>query len=468
MTFRTRVALVASIAVGVAVIALSIAAYFVLSRVLRGEIDESLRSRAAAVMRETHLDRPELAVAPGLAGEVPGQQDGFYFHLVASGSTEATPSVIPGMPVPPIAGATAVAAGEEDEIFSSTTVDDGHFRVYVVQVRSGLALQVARNVGEVDDYLTSAARQLGVLGLVGGGVAAALVWLTARSMLRPLESLTAAVEHAAATQNLQARICSDRADEIGRLSRSVDTLLEVLDGSLQAQRQLVADASHELRTPLTILRTNVEVLARSEPQSLGAADRDALVHALVNQIEEVTDLLHDLTDLAREDNPPEASRLVRLDLLVGDTVERIVPRASDRDVELTLNLRPCTVLGRPDSLERATANILDNAVKWSPPGGRVEVTVSEAGDVAVRDHGPGVSIEDLPHVFERFYRGESSQAIPGTGLGLAIVHKVVAAHGGSADLQNAPGGGAIARMRLPTAAAAGHRTLVQGRGPLAE
>jgi two-component system sensor histidine kinase MprB len=166
------------------------------------------------------------------------------------------------------------------------------------------------------------------------------------------------------------------------------------------------------------------------------------------QLEELTVLVGDLVDLARPgEQPAEEAEDVRLDQLVAQAVERARGHR-DGAVRFRLDASPCVVRGSRARLHRAVSNLLDNAVKWSPPGGAVEVTVRE-GEMAVRDHGPGIPSGDLPHVFDRFYRSPAARGLPGSGLGLAIVRQVADAHGGTVTAEAAEGGGARLRLRLP-------------------
>jgi two-component system sensor histidine kinase MprB len=222
-------------------------------------------------------------------------------------------------------------------------------------------------------------------------------------------------------------------------------MLEALSSSQQAQRQLVADASHELRTPLTSLRTNIEVLSSD---ALPPEDRERLLADVVAQLSELTLLVSDLVDLARGDEPAAVPEDVRLDLLVADAIERARRHAPDKT--FFTELEPSLVEGVPGRLDRAVANLIDNAAKWSPAGGQIEVTV-RGGEVSVRDHGPGIAESDLPHVFDRFYRAPAARGLPGSGLGLAIVRQVAESHGGTIVAERANGGGARMRLTLPVA-----------------
>jgi two-component system sensor histidine kinase MprB len=238
------------------------------------------------------------------------------------------------------------------------------------------------------------------------------------------------------------RIPVEGNDELADLAISFNEMVAALERSLAAQRALVADASHELRTPLTSLRANVEFLLR-EP---GMEAHAPLLGELRDEIEDLGTLVTDLVELARQEGDDEEGVDVRLDELTATVVARAARRAPA--LEFVTDLEPVTVPGRPSRLERAVTNIVDNAVKWSPPGGTVEVSVA-GGEVVVRDHGPGIAAADVPHVFDRFYRSGEAHHLPGSGLGLAIVRQVVEAHGGTVSAEQAPGGGTRLRLWLP-------------------
>jgi two-component system, OmpR family, sensor histidine kinase MprB len=221
-------------------------------------------------------------------------------------------------------------------------------------------------------------------------------------------------------------------------------MLGALEDSARAQRQLVSDASHELRTPLTSLRTNIEVLARDE--ALPEGDREALLRDVTEQLTEMTALIAELVELARGDQAPADPEDVRLDLVTAEAIERT--RRNRPGVTINSTLEESLVRGVPATIERAISNLLDNAAKWSPPGGEVDVRV-DGGDVVVRDHGPGIDADDLPFVFDRFYRAPSARGMPGSGLGLAIVRQVAESHGGTVTAEPAEGGGTRMTLSLP-------------------
>ncbi|MCX5235363.1 HAMP domain-containing histidine kinase [Streptomyces prunicolor] len=291
------------------------------------------------------------------------------------------------------------------------------------------------------------------IGVVGAGAAGLAV---ARAGLRPVDKLTEAVEHVARTEDLTIRIPveEDSDDEVARLSRSFNSMTASLANSRELQQQLIADAGHELRTPLTSLRTNVELLTRSEEtgRPIPPADRKALLASVKAQMTELASLIGDLQELSRS----EGQRGERVQVVsLQDTVEAALRRARLRGPELTItaDVQPWYVHSEPSALERAIVNILDNAVKFSPEGGTIEVQLTR-GVLTVRDHGPGIPADELPHVFDRFWRSPSARALPGSGLGLSIVARTVEQAGGEVTLAHAPGGGTVATVRIPGTAAA--------------
>ena len=262
-------------------------------------------------------------------------------------------------------------------------------------------------------------------------------------MLAPVQRLTRTAEEVSETRDLSRRIEASGTDELSRLAATFNTMLGALEDSARAQRQLVSDASHELRTPLTSLRTNIEVLARD--QAMPAADREQLLRDVTEQLTEMTALIAELVELARGDQAPAEPEDVRLDLVAADAIERT--RRNRPGVSFKPELEESLIRGVPATVERAVSNLLDNAAKWSPPGGEVEVTVRD-GELTVRDHGPGIDEADLPFVFDRFYRAPSARGMPGSGLGLAIVRQVAEAHGGTVVADRADGGGTLMRLTL--------------------
>jgi two-component system sensor histidine kinase MprB len=267
-------------------------------------------------------------------------------------------------------------------------------------------------------------------------------WI-AEKALAPVRRLTKTAEDVARTRDLSVRLDEEGHDEVARLGAAFNEMLVALDRSLTAQRRLVADASHEFRTPLTSLRANAELLERGKVRE---DDQRAVARAVVDQVDELDGLVTDLIELALDGETARRFEDVRLDEIVSGEVDRMRRHAAGARLELAAE--PCTVQGDPERLGRAVANVLGNALKWSPDGGTVEVSVAR-GTVVVRDHGPGIDDADLPLVFERFYRSPAARGMAGSGLGLAIVRHVLDAHGGSAEAANAPDGGAVFTLRFP-------------------
>ena len=433
MSFRTRLALVAAAAVALAVVLASVTTYVVVRDQLRETVDEALQERAEEISR-LPLDRVFFGPGPEL-GEAGG-----YPQLVRSdGETLVRRGATLRLPVDD--RVLEVTRGDSDAFARDANVDGTHVRVLTRPYVPDYALQVARPLTEVDHTLDRIRLFLIIIAAGGVAVAAALGLLVARAALAPVRRLTTATENVTETGDLSERIESGGQDELGRLAVSFNSMLGALEESNKRQRQLVSDASHELRTPLTSLRTNIEVLARD--QSMKPKDREQLLHDVVAELAEMTSLITELVELARGDAQPPEMEEVRLDLLVGALLDRA--RRNAPHVEFDAQLDETTVHGAASTIERAVWNLLDNAAKWSPEGSRVEVKVAD-GEVVVRDHGPGIDEEDLPKVFDRFYRAPAARGRPGSGLGLAIVRQVAEAHGGRVVAENAEGGGTLMRV----------------------
>ena len=357
--------------------------------------------------------------------------------------------------IPIIPDDRLVAAGVSADGYRTIQLNGGAARVYTMHI---IGTQEAVMVALPLSGIASELKQLGVelaLGAVVGIIlAAALGWWVTRTALRPVAQLTEAAERIAREprelRELAHRIdIGKRADkdEVGRLAISFNAMLAAVQDATKKQRQLVADASHELRTPLTSLRMNAEVLDKFD--RLDDVDRKRVINSLLSGIDELTGLVADTMELARGEEPEAAITDVRWDELT----RRVVDRASRHwpQVEFRMNLEPCTIRGVTDRLERAVGNLVNNAAKFSGGVGHVELDLDREGTLTVRDHGPGIPEEDLPHVFNRFYRSAEMRDRPGSGLGLAIVAQVAESHGGSITATNAfPGSGALFTMRIPS------------------
>ena len=343
-----------------------------------------------------------------------------------------------------------VTGRRESAVRTLVTEEGERFRVATVSAGSGQALVLAQPLAPNDRTLEKLGGVLFVFGALGVLTALLAGWLVARNGLRPVRRLTSAVERIAVTEDLTPlRIEGD--DEVARLATAFNQMLLALGASRDRQRRLVADASHELRTPLTSLRTNLDLLRQAEGNTaLSAEARLELLDDVRAQIEELSALVGDLVELARDE--PTTRTVAEVDL--AEVVERAVTRVRRRaqQVSFDVDLEPWSVVGDSSSLERAVTNLLDNAAKWSPSDGTVTVRLAD-GVLVVDDQGSGVAEADRPHVFERFFRSEESRAMPGSGLGLAIVRQVGDRHGGRIEVSQAPAGGARFTLWLPGVAA---------------
>jgi two-component system sensor histidine kinase MprB len=447
VSLRRRMAVTTAVAVGVAVLLAAAVAYGVVRGELRGLVDDQLMEQAQLVQRfEGRLPRERLGGRPprGGFGDMPapperrGGTAGYIQFVPASGDESIRLGAGDALPVDD--EARAVAAGRAGEFLADEEVDGDHVRVLTVPLEGGGAIQFARSLESTDSVLAQLRWVL--LALVAGGIALAALLgrLAATHLVAPVTRVTEAARHIAKTEDLGRRIEVTSQDEVGELATRFNAMLDTLEGSIAAQRQLVADASHELRTPVTSLRTNIEVLAESE---LAPTDRARLIADVQAQAEELSALVADLIELARGDEVAPAAEDVRLDALVSEAIDRA--RRHAPGVEFSAALEPAVVEGMPDRLARAVNNLLDNAARH---GTRVDVSVGPAG-VTVRDDGAGIPEQDLPHIFDRFYRGADTRGRPGTGLGLAIVKQVAEQHGGSVAAQNRPDGGAEFSLHLP-------------------
>jgi two-component system sensor histidine kinase MprB len=463
MSLRLRVTLFFVVVVAAAAVAISWAAYASAYHEARGKVDQALLSRVG--VPGGPVGGPGPVVVAGAPPEEPYTQTGGITVRpdVLTQFVDASGTVYPqfaGSPTLPVDQEDlAIAASGGGPRLRDVVVDGVHYRMLTTQATrvistaasdgpgqateaSLVALQVARDLTETDAFLASMRIRLLLIGGAAVIVAGLVAWLVSHRAVRPVTVLTKAAEHVAETRDLETPIEVGRRDEIGRLAGAFNTMLGALAWSRAQQRRLVADAGHELRTPLTSLRTNIEVLARAS--EMPAADRAELLADARHELEELSDLVGELLDLAA-DAPPEETVPMRLDDIVTEVVERF-QRRTGRAVAVDAEATP--VAGKPGRLARAVANLLDNAGKWAPPDTQVEVTLKR-GRLEVRDHGPGFDPEDLPRVFERFYRSTKARTTAGSGLGLSIVEQVAEEHGGHAFAANADDGGAVVGFEVP-------------------
>ncbi len=445
-SLRARIGVLAATMAALAVILVSGAAYFVVRANVLDALDSNLTERAVATVSSGLTPSQLLMIPP----QALGAADSKLAIILDTGQAYSAQGKASA---PPLGDAeVAVARGEAETSVRTASADGVPYRVVAVPAGSGQALVIAQRLGPTQQVLTS----LTTLPLVGGvGVllAAAAGVAVARTGLRPVDRLTAATERIASTGDLRP-IPVDGSDELARLTRSFNDMLGALAASQEQQRRLVADAGHELRTPLTSMRTNLELLiAANRPGAppLPEQDRAEILTDVQAQVTELSTLVGDLVELARDDAPQVVHEPVELTDVVSRALERARRRAGD--VEFDPVLVPWALVGDSTALERAVLNLLDNAAKWSPPGGRVRVQMRPIDEwsmvLEVADAGPGIADEDLPRVFDRFYRADTSRTMPGSGLGLAIVRQVAVRHGGAVWAGRAPEGGALLVLRLP-------------------
>jgi two-component system sensor histidine kinase MprB len=432
MSLRARVSLVCGLAVFLALLAAALVVYPVADRGLHSQLDNSLVTTASNAPQFAQQLKQKAADDGG------APVDGVLSigdTLLEFISVDALDPPAPSSGLGPLTDEDAqVADGGLRPYFSSTTYQGRAYRTYTAaSLKIGTLVRVARPESAVLAPLERLGLLLAALMLGGALTVAFGARLLAGRVLRPVRALTETVEHVAATQDLAldltGRVDTQGRDEIGRLARSFAAMMAALDGSVQTQRRLVADASHELRTPLTSLTTNLELLA--EEGGLADPQAPALLGSAREQTGELRALINDLVDLARYGRTETHREDVRLDLLAAAVVERAAKHAPHARFESQLD--ECFVHGDPDAIERAIGNLVDNAVKWSPPEGVVRVAVSAGAREAVftvADEGPGIPAVDLPHIFDRFYRSPAARAKPGSGLGLAIVRQIADTHDG--------------------------------------
>ena len=448
LSLRTRVGVLAALVAALAVVLVSVAAFITVRVNIMQTLDANLLQRASAAAQSELADPRQLATIPT---GVLGAGDIRLALLLASGqaiSAEGAASA------PPLGADELEVAKGQDASSTRTATEDGvSYRVVAVQAGPGQALVIAQRLDATQQVLTKLGVALPVVGGIGVVVAAFAGVAIARAGLRPVDRLTAATERVAATGDLRP-IPVEGSDELARLTASFNEMLGALAASQEQQRRLVADAGHELRTPLTSMRTNLELLAaasRPGAPTLPDSERAEILEDVQAQVAELSTLVGDLVELAREDAPLVVHEPLDLTEVVMRALERARRRAGD--VVFEPMLVPWTLIGDSTALERAVLNLLDNAAKWSPPDGRVRVQMRPLDHwsivLEVADAGPGIADEDLPRVFDRFYRAATSRTMPGSGLGLAIVRQVAIRHGGAVWAGRAPEGGALLAMRLP-------------------
>jgi len=446
-SLASRVVLLTTMAVGLAVALVALGAYVTVRMSLESSLDSSLSDRA-------HQASDSIVLAQLTGADIPewvfGASD-VHIYLVDSAGrmgpvgTAGQENLALGKPE------IAVASGGSSQSVRTIRMGTNDYRVAAVPLGQThrYALVLAQNMSTQERALQRMGAVMLLFGLAGVIGAAFAGWGVARNGLRPVRRLTENVEVITRTEDLTP-LPVEGDDEIARLATAFNGMLAALSASRDRQRRLVADAGHELRTPLTSLRTNLDLLLQSDAAGgLDPAARAELLDDVGAQIEEMSNLVGDLVELARDE--PLRRAVEQVDL--AEVVDRAVARARRRGTGLTFEVdsEPWWVTGESASLERAVTNLLDNAVKWSPPGGTVTIRLNH-GTLTVEDEGPGIAESDREHVFERFYRSDESRSMPGSGLGLSIVRQVTERHSGTVRVEESGVGGTRMVMQLPGAA----------------
>jgi two-component system sensor histidine kinase MprB len=456
LTLKARFILVAGGAVAAVALAITAVAFLAIRTDLQNQLRQEVAARADSVR---HLAAQYHGHIPN--GWVPAHSAGFgvltYTQVVTETGDVWAPKGDLGL-LTPSATAIKVAAGQDGSFYSVARINGTRAEVLTEQLAPGLAIQVAEPLTATDQQVATVGATLALLSAVGVVAATLLGWAVARAGLAPVARLAGVAEEVTRTGDPSRRVEVSRRDELGRLAASFNAMLSALQRSLDAQRRLVSDASHELRTPLASLRLNADLLA-AHPE-MPAAERAEVLDRVTQQAAELSRLVASVTDLARGEPPPKDQSRVRLDAVTSEALD-----AARRDwpkTEFDADLAGCTVDGSADRLRVAVRNLLDNAAKFGPPEGPVEVRLAD-GELTVRDHGAGIAPDDLPFVFDRFYRALSSRGAPGAGLGLAVVREIALGHGGEVAAEPARGGGTLMRLTIPICAQVPERLVgVQG------
>ena len=429
MSFRTRVALLVAGVVAIAVAGVAgTFLYFARAKAIES-LDEQLRLRGST--------------AAQIGEKVTGSQDFIRVQELSRIFGKYTPddvllqifdvrgriwaSNVDPLPI----GRRDLAVARRHVGYSIETSEFAGYRMRVLTLplrATGRAVMIARPMDEVDSQMAALWAVSLQIFFIGVGAAGLTGCLVAGRVVRPVRRLQEAATKVAVTQDIDQPISVDRTDEFGKLASSFNEMLSALSRAQEQQRRLVADASHELRTPLTSLRTNLEFILRNELSPEG--ERSEAIDDVLFELDELTGLVAEMVDLATDRHQIDEVAQIQLDELVDAVVQRHRRRTA---IEIELTADSSQILVSPALAERAVSNMIDNAVKWSPPDSKVRVAVL-SGAVIVRDDGPGIPMNERERVFERFYRTEEARSLPGSGLGLSIVRHVADTFGGRARI----------------------------------
>jgi two-component system sensor histidine kinase MprB len=444
VTFRTRVIAATVAAAAIAVIIACFASYFTTRSALFNSVDQSL-VQASKQPLNSHFDDRLIGASSEIV--LPNRE------MLNNSNIPTDPTVM-----------NAAEGKTTAQVIRTITIGNQSYRELVVPLpansilgcsQTGVCQQISTTsaqliVVDVTGQVTELSHLVSTLMLVAAGgllLAFGLGLFLARQALHPLEEVTNEIETVATTNDLQYRLVEGDEDELGRLRRVFNRLLRSVESSQSLQRQLVVDASNELRTPLTSLRTNAQVLSRAS--ELSDEELHQITDDMITQVDELAALVTDLGELARGERSEGSLERLRLDDCVDECVETARTYARIRDITIVVEMETSYVEARHDRLNRAISNLLTNAVKFTPEGGRIAVH-STHGLVSVADSGPGITDDDRQFVFDRFWRSPSARSLPGSGLGLSIVAQVVEEFAGTVTVdRDLELGGARFTIQLP-------------------
>jgi signal transduction histidine kinase len=465
MSIRLRLTLIYSTMLALTLVSFSLLLYFSQARTTRQDFERKLAEKAQMVIndRQTPSMGAVPAPRPPAGAPPPRPPDIFYVQTRSMTGQIIEPDSLLGDNSPlPLSQPGLQMVNNGLPWVEAETVGRDRMLIFSQPVPqpggSTEVVQVAGSMTSRDHDLDTLRNTLIVANLRTIGVTFGLVWLLAGLALRPIHRLTRTAQEIGASRDFGRRVKYDGPrDEVGRLALTFNDMLAELQTayqqvaqSLQAQRRFVADASHELGTPLTTIRGNLELLQREPP--IDAADRDRVLSDMVDETERLMRLNKELLTLARADvRRPLQRESILLQPLLEDLCGQFKLLAPQRTV--TCHASPeATVRGDRDALKQVLLILLDNARKHTPADSPIDLTaaVTETQvSLSVTDHGPGISADISPHIFERFFRGDAARTGPGTGLGLAIARELTAALGGSIEVSSRVGQGAVFTLTFP-------------------
>jgi two-component system sensor histidine kinase MprB len=443
VSLRRRITLAATVAVAAVAVLIGVASYLTTRAHLYSDVRQQLLARAEPALQPhggdfDHGGGGGGGPAPGPGGGVPiGGAPGYFQNVYPDGTVTANNGGTPALPVD--SRVKAIARSAQGSFYRDATVQGTHVEVLTIgDPYDQKAVEVALPLTSADTVLHGLLLTDGILVGLAVLLAVGAGTLVGRGALAPIDRFVEQTEEVTRTVDHSRRLEEEGAEELRRLAISFNDTLDALERSLMAQRHLIADASHELRTPLAALRSNIQVFLEAE--RLPVDERVALQESILLELDELTQLVTDVLELARGSVRSEHDEQIELDGVVREAIARTERRAPQ--LHFDADLEPTVIVNAQHRITRAVTNVIDNARKWSPDDGHVEVSLRD-GVLRVRDHGPGFKPQDIDHVFDRFYRAEEARRMPGSGLGLAIVKQAAEERGGWVRAANAEGGGAL-------------------------